>query len=432
MNQIKGKKILKYKNKKHKNSKGKSNNSNIKQIFYYNAVNKNGSINRANTIENEKNNNIIILKSKREYEQNFNNYNYHNISNGKIYNHKINNNGKNLFKHYNSNLNIGLKKLKLNTNYSDTNNKNEQKEINNINQLEKKVEIKTNFSSKNFSKGDIQKRIIYSKKNNSSYHSKNSLNVENNTISFVIEPSHQKNEEDLKDDNILKNKNIKKESNLEICQIGELKIRNNSENKKLNQFKIENQNKMNYNARKKNYRDGHYEGILINGKRELRGVMNYKNGGKYIGQWKNDKRHGKGVFTSPNYNNPDSNTGIKYDGEFNNDKIEGYGIAIYNSGDKYEGEWKDDKQYGRGTLSYIGGGKYVGEWKFGKFNGEGIYYLKNGERFEGKFYDNKYNGYGKYFYNSGEYLEGIFKDDYPKGNCILHKTDGSIENKIYN
>ena len=61
-------------------------------------------------------------------------------------------------------------------------------------------------------------------------------------------------------------------------------------------------------------------------------------------QWKNDKRHGKGIFTSQNYNNPHL-IGIKYEGEFNNDKIGGYGIGNYSSGDRYEGEWKNNKQY---------------------------------------------------------------------------------------
>ncbi len=47
---------------------------------------------------------------------------------------------------------------------------------------------------------------------------------------------------------------------------------------------------------------------------------------------------------------------------------------------------------------------------------------------EGRLFDNKYNGYGKYYYNNGEYLEGIFKNDLPRGNCILHKNDGTSVN----
>ena len=185
-----------------------------------------------------------------------------------------------------------------------------------------------------------------------------------------------------------------------------------------------------YRKTKKEYHDGRYEGIIINNKREIKGIMYYKNGSKYEGQWRNDKKHGKGVFISQNYNNPKL-IGIKYEGEFNNDKIEGYGVGKYTSGDKYEGEWKNNKQYGRGVLIYKEGGKYIGEWKNGKLNGNGIYYLKNGERFEGNFIDDKYNGYGKYYYNDGEFLEGIFKNDLPSGSCILHKIDGTTEEKDF-
>ena len=185
-----------------------------------------------------------------------------------------------------------------------------------------------------------------------------------------------------------------------------------------------------YRKTKKEYHDGRYEGIIINNKREIKGIMYYKNGSKYEGQWKNDKKHGRGVFISQNYNNPKL-IGIKYEGEFNNDKIEGYGVGKYTSGDKYEGEWKNNKQYGRGVLIYKEGGKYIGEWKNGKLNGNGIYYLKNGERFEGNFIDDKYNGYGKYYYNDGEFLEGIFKNDLPSGSCILHKIDGTVEEKDF-
>ena len=185
-----------------------------------------------------------------------------------------------------------------------------------------------------------------------------------------------------------------------------------------------------YRKSKKEYHDGRYEGIIINNKREIKGIMYYKNGSKYEGQWRNDKKHGRGVFISQNYNNPKL-IGIKYEGEFNNDKIEGYGVGKYTSGDRYEGEWKNNKQYGRGVLIYKEGGKYIGEWKNGKLNGNGIYYLKNGERFEGNFIDDKYNGYGKYYYNDGEFLEGIFKNDLPSGSCILHKIDGTTEEKDF-
>ena len=154
--------------------------------------------------------------------------------------------------------------------------------------------------------------ILILKQKKKAHNTINSLNVQHNTINIEIGPSYHK--------KVGKNNNLNKSKKLN------LKVRNNTENNHSAVYKIESQNEINYISRRKEYKDGQYEGILINGKRELRGIMNYKKGGKYEDQWKNDKRQGKGVFISQNYNNPNL-TGIKYEGEFNNDKIEGYGIG---------------------------------------------------------------------------------------------------------
>ena len=192
---------------------------------------------------------------------------------------------------------------------------------------------------------------------------------------------------------------------------------------------IKNADNLNIYLRKtKKYPNGTYQGIMLNDKREIKGIMMYNNGAKYEGQWRNDKKNGKGIFTSSNYYNCKNKIGMKYEGDFTDDRFEGYGLVTYTNGDKYEGEWKKNKQYGKGTVTYFDGSMYVGEWKDGSFDGNGIFYLRNGERFEGKFVNNKYNGYGKYYYNNGDYLEGIFKNDLPFGNCLLHKTDGTIMN----
>ena len=196
-----------------------------------------------------------------------------------------------------------------------------------------------------------------------------------------------------------------------------------------NKIDIKNADNLNIYLRKtKKYPNGTYQGIMLNDKREIKGIMMYNNGAKYEGQWRNDKKNGKGIFTSSNYYNCKNKIGMKYEGDFTDDRFEGYGVVTYTNGDKYEGEWKKNKQYGKGTVTYFDGSRYVGEWKDGSFDGNRIFYLRNGERFEGNFVNNKYNGYGKYYYNNGDYLEGIFKNDLPFGNCFLHKTDGTIMN----
>ena len=183
-----------------------------------------------------------------------------------------------------------------------------------------------------------------------------------------------------------------------------------------------------YNYVTKKYPNGTYKGYILNEKREKNGIMIFDNGAKYEGQWKNDKKNGKGIFTSSHYFDCKNFVGMKYEGEFKDDKFDGFGITTYTNGDRYEGEWKNNKQYGKGIVTYFNGEKYDGDWIEGKFDGLGTFFLKNGERFEGRFKDNKYNGYGKYIYLNGDWLEGIFKNDHPSGKCLLHKKDGTIVN----
>jgi hypothetical protein len=47
-------------------------------------------------------------------------------------------------------------------------------------------------------------------------------------------------------------------------------------------------------------------------------------------------------------------------------------------GDKYVGEYKNGKRHGQGTYTYPIGDKYVGEWKKGLFEGQGTYTFANG------------------------------------------------------
>ena len=49
----------------------------------------------------------------------------------------------------------------------------------------------------------------------------------------------------------------------------------------------------------------------------------------------------------------------------------GVGTYTWRDGSKYVGEWKDGNQHGQGTQTWANGQKYVGEWKDGLQHGQG-------------------------------------------------------------
>ena len=74
---------------------------------------------------------------------------------------------------------------------------------------------------------------------------------------------------------------------------------------------------------------------------------------------------------------------------------EGFGVMIYKDGTKYQGEFINDKVEGYG-LYYNKEGRlvYEGYWKNGKRNGIGIYHAEDGSIFKGEWANNIKNGVG--------------------------------------
>jgi hypothetical protein len=58
-------------------------------------------------------------------------------------------------------------------------------------------------------------------------------------------------------------------------------------------------------------------------------------------------------------------------------------------GTKYMGEWKDLKKHGQGTETWSNGEMYVGEFKDGYRNGQGTYTWPGGNKYVGGFKDDK-------------------------------------------
>ena len=146
-----------------------------------------------------------------------------------------------------------------------------------------------------------------------------------------------------------------------------------------------------------------YEGYYKNGLREGYGKMKWIEGGKYEGYWIKNEREGYGkiIFSNKNI----------YEGQYKNSHENGFGIFTWDDGDKYIGDFKDDSFEGIGILNYFNGNRYEGEFKKGRSNGIGSYYYSNGKKYEGEWEDYKKNGKGIFYLSNNEKYEGFWKDN---------------------
>ncbi|MBF0518658.1 MAG: protein kinase [Nitrospirae bacterium] len=145
---------------------------------------------------------------------------------------------------------------------------------------------------------------------------------------------------------------------------------------------------------------GWCEGNCVDGQ----GTYIWPNSDKYIGQWKDRKRHGDGEFFS-------WADGIKYKGGFKNDMYDGQGTYTYPDGCKYDGEFKDGNKNGQGTETYPDGSQYVGKWKDGKYDGEGTCIYPDGRKYVGQWAHGEKNGQGTMTFPDGCKYVGHWKDD---------------------
>ena len=107
--------------------------------------------------------------------------------------------------------------------------------------------------------------------------------------------------------------------------------------------------------------------------------------------------------------------GNQYVGEFRHDKRHGYGAYTSASGTKYIGDWENGKRSGQGTLTYEGF-VYSGGWKNNLFHGHGEltfgpFSPNAGDKYVGEFSKGQKHGRGRYIYSDGFVQEGEWVND---------------------
>ena len=118
------------------------------------------------------------------------------------------------------------------------------------------------------------------------------------------------------------------------------------------------------------------------------GVINYKNGDKFRGNFNDGRPCGWGVMKY-NYSLPGS-MGAEYEEA------------------TYEGNWKAGKREGHGTLTWQDGSTFTGQWKNDK-RIEGEMKMQNGNIYRGQFMNDKIHGFGRLMIPTGIIFEGKFE-----------------------
>ncbi|WP_442947531.1 protein kinase domain-containing protein [Nostoc sp.] len=106
-----------------------------------------------------------------------------------------------------------------------------------------------------------------------------------------------------------------------------------------------------------------------NNKLSGKGVMIFKNGSRYAGEFKNNKRNGCGIYLYlPNRISYKYN----YVGQFVNDKFEGLGKITWKDGKEYRGNFKAGNCEGKGILIFADGSSKSGIWQYDKLPGTNL------------------------------------------------------------
>ena len=172
------------------------------------------------------------------------------------------------------------------------------------------------------------------------------------------------------------------------------------------------------------------------------GSISYDGGFKYVGDFKNNLRHGVGKFIWPNGNiytgefkddlregtgTMNYSDGASYSGKWMNGEMEGLGKFTWPNGDTYLGEFKRNKiKNGEGVINYFNGIEYLGDIFNGKPNGQGEISFKDGSKYIGGVEELVFQGKGRFIFSDGLEFEGLFKDG------LIQKDKGKFKYPINN
>ena len=194
-----------------------------------------------------------------------------------------------------------------------------------------------------------------------------------------------------------------------------------------------------------------------------RGIINYQNGLRFVGNFKKGRANGEGtvydgngeVLVEGNFTDGALKNGslyhryFFYKGGFKNGSYNKYGEIQYNNyqksilkepdfylkdGFRYEGYWKDGKKNGQGKMIYeydknkVPKIYYIGDWEKDKKKGRGILYYGKSDYYDGSWENDQKHGIGQIYKNGKLIFEGAWVKDIKNGRGMSYNEKGM---KIY-
>lgn len=153
------------------------------------------------------------------------------------------------------------------------------------------------------------------------------------------------------------------------------------------------------------------EATLLRGEIAGEATLHY-DGGKYIGTFKQGMPHGVGYFAF-------TRDGARYEGEVVDGRREGRGVEVALDGSTYEGQWQANRRHGIGKATFALGGSYEGEWRDNRFHGQGKIVYNGGRSYAGEFV--KGRALGAAPAHTGDYQRFSLKDEQPATGTHLRR-----------
>ncbi|EFN74193.1 MORN repeat-containing protein 3 [Camponotus floridanus] len=181
-----------------------------------------------------------------------------------------------------------------------------------------------------------------------------------------------------------------------------------------------------YSPQAKRIVKAHYKGEWRNDKKEGKGIGVSSNGWMYEGDWLKDHKHGYGILSKIS---KDGNIRKVYAGNWIEGKKHGFGSNWYRDESYYEGTFQENKRNGYGRIWYKCGSRYYqGTWSNDRYHGEGIFIQENGNLYEGQFINGKKEGRGVFYhFDSHQVQKGRWENDV----CINSTIEDIDYHRLY-